>query len=174
MKEPSYGYAHLKMGTIDAVTGLPAGLTTVGKIVKNSASFSESEGTTTQHFSELSQFPEVEIQEKGAAVLTFQLMEVTPDNAVRFAGGTVTDGDGSPDIWNAPRGIVNIEGSFEAQSEDGRVLTINRGKVTARANMALSTQGLWAFDVKIAVLQPELGADLPPWTWTNNTDEPAA
>lgn len=174
MAKKIYGLASLKMGGINSTTGLPENLADVGDVFKNSCLFGEEDGQVTEHRSEFSQFPIVKVNELGTTTLQFRLMDMEADEIVALKGGTVTAGDSSPNVYNSPSDIVNIEKSFEITTDDGTVITINRGDVMAKVNSALSKQGLTTLDVVVTVLQPNVGTDVPPYTITDNYDQPAA
>lgn len=156
-----FGLSSIKTGGIDAVTGLPTSLVSVGNVLRNSAELTQDDAQMTEHFAELKSDPIAVVTRNGKRLFRFTLMDVAADTVVIYAGGSVTAGP--PDVWNAPTAAPNIEKSFEITTLDGTVITINRGKVTAKVTGQASEEGRFVVEVMVTPLTP-LVADVPAFT----------
>jgi len=162
MGKVSYGVASIKAGGIDAVTGLPTALTSVGDVYKDTATMNETDGTETNHFAEMKTDPVITITEPGEETVEFSLMDTSADNLLAWIGGTVTT-VGVDDTWNKPRDIENIEKSLEITTEDGTVITVNRAKIMAKREHEPTRKGVMLIVVKARILTPLIDG-VPPVT----------
>lgn len=153
----------MKVGGIDAVTGLPTSLEDVGRIYRDTGTWTVADGEETNHYAERELDPVITIQNPGVETLNFSLMDTPADTLALWAGGTVTEVVDEPDVWNKPRGPVNIEKSIEIVTADGTKFTINRGKVTAKRNLTPTRNGIFLLEISIKVMTP-LVDGVPPVT----------
>ena len=170
MARIAFGITSMKVGGIDPTTGLPTDLTDVGRIYRDTGTWTEEDGDETNHYAEREQDPVITIKEQGLETLNFSLMDTPADTLVLWAGGTVTEVVDEPDVWNKPRGPVNIEKSIEIVTADGTKFTIHRGKVTAKRNLTPTRNGIFLLEIQVRPMTP-LVAGVPPVTIA---DPPAA
>jgi hypothetical protein len=170
MARVAFGIKSMKVGGIDETTGLPTSLTDVGRIYRDTGSWTEEDGPETMHYAEREQDPVITIREQGVETLNFSLMDTPADVLVLWAGGTVTEVVDEPDVWNKPRAPVNIEKSIEIETDDGTVFTIHRAKIYAKRNLTPTRNGIFLLEISARPLTP-LVANVPPVTIA---DPPAA
>ena len=154
MAKVAFGIKSMKAGGIDPVTGLPTGLEDVGDIYRDTGSWTETDGTETNHMAERKTDPVVSIKEPGEETLVFSLMDTSAVNLEKWCGGTVTTVVDQPDVWNKPSGVTNIEKSLEIETEDGTVFTIHRGKVTTKRNLTPTRTGIFLLEVTVKPMAP--------------------
>jgi hypothetical protein len=167
MSKVAFGVTSVKMGDIDPATGLPTALTDVGDIYRDTATMTEADGEVTNHFAERKTDPVVTIEEPGEETLQFSLMDISADNLVKYLGGTVTEVLDQPDVWNKPDGVVTIEKAFEITTDDGTIVTINRGRVRAKRNLTPTRNGIFLLEVTVRILAPKVDG-VPAVTVTDN------
>lgn len=152
-----FGVTTIKKGGIDGTTGLPTSLATVGKILRNTADFTQADPTKTEHYSELNESPEVVLKRQGKKSFKFTLMELVADTILLYMGGTVVT-TVADDEWFAPATTPTLEASFELTLESGHVLTIYRGDISAKIVGKPTKEGLFNLEVTVDALVPNVGA----------------
>lgn len=165
MSKVAFGVKSIKKGGINTSTGLAENLVNVGDVYRDTATLTQEDGETTDHYSEFKNDPVVTITEPGETTLEFSLMDTEADVLVQYLGGTVTTVS-SVKSWNKPSSVPDIEASFELETIDGTKFTINRAKVSAKINGELARKGITLLEVKARVLTPKV-ASVPPLVITD-------
>ena len=159
------GLEYLKKGGIDAVTGLPTALASVGNVYRDSVGFTGGDVSKTEIFAQQFETPVKVFNKKAAAAFVFQIMSTQADTLKAFLGGTVAE-VGGVKTWSAPDTAETIEASFEMKTLDGTIITIHRGDVVGKENFKVSDEGIWLTEVTVTPLQPKISG-VKKYTVTN-------
>lgn len=149
----SYGLKKLEWGDIAADGDMGTVLADVGTVYKDTCDLQEEDGSTTEHYGEQYDDPFVIIEKRGKLTLKFSIVDVKPDNLVKWLGGTVTTVN-SKDTWNRPKSVPNIEKSFKATTQNDAIFKIPRGKVKGKINWKVAGQEVAKVDIIVTALQP--------------------
>ena len=155
-----YGLASLIVSDIDPATGLAlAGSEKELKedVYRDTFNFTEEEGTTTDHFSEMDVDPKISFTERGKLNLSLQIMDTSVDTLALLLGGeVVTDATAGTKTWSRPSVNENIEKFIEFVTVDGYKMVIPRGKLMGRINNQVRRNGIALIDVTITPQKPEV------------------
>lgn len=149
----SYGLKKIEAGAIAGDGDMGATLVDVGIIYKDTCDLQEEDGSTTEHYGEASDDPFLVIDKRGKMTLKFSLVNVKPDNLVKYCGGTVTTAS-TIDTWNRPKTVPNIELSFKATTQNDVIFKIPRGKVKAKINWKVAGLEVAKLDITVTALEP--------------------
>ena len=160
MGKYKYGYKSLKISDIDPGTGKAAAGTEVElkeDVYRDSFNIIESEGTTTNHYSEMNPAPKASFTEEGEMTLTLQIMDTTVETLALLKGGAVvTDATLGTKTWSKPKVTPQIEKYLEMETVDGAKIIIPKGKISARYNNQVRRNGIALLDVTITPLLPDV------------------
>ncbi|RYF26595.1 MAG: hypothetical protein EOO42_01135 [Flavobacteriales bacterium] len=152
----TFGLATLKMGGIDAATGLPTGLADVGSVYKDSVAYTGGDVTKTPIYSQQKpNTPVKEFKSKASGSFVFNLMSTEVAKLALFGVGEVVTLN-SVSVLGINDDPVDLEKSFEMTTTDGTVLTILRGSITAKENWTVSDQGIWLTEISVTPLVPKI------------------
>lgn len=158
MSKYRYGLASFKIDDINPADGSASGSPTELKddVYRDTFDIVENEGTTTDHFAEMSTTPDISFTEKGTTTITLQIMNTAVDTLALLAGGeVVTDGVSGDKTWSEPDSYQAIEKFIELETQDGYRVVIPRGKISARKNFQVRRNNIWLLDITITPLKPE-------------------
>lgn len=157
MTKYRYGITAFEVSDINPTTGLATGTPKDLKedIFRDSFDLIEEDGVTTDIFSEMDDNPKISFNEKGVTNLTVQIMDTSVDTLALLLGGTVVS-SGTPVVrtWNEPAAAQNIEKNIKITTVDGYIVTVYRGKISAKKNFQLRRNNIWLIDVSIKPLTP--------------------
>ena len=124
------GYKEFRFGAIASDGGMGAVLTAIGATVKGSVTATTSEAATQDfNIEEQSEAFESVVTEQPQLSGVLECYDVSPDNAVKIAGGTVTSsgtGTNKKKVYTPPAVYNPIEVSGEIESKNGGVLGVVR------------------------------------------------
>ena len=165
MSKITYGVEKFEVADIDEATGLPTAFADIGKVYKDTASMQEDDPTITEHYSELNDDPELILKQKGNTTLKLSLMEFTISTFEEYFGGTVVvDAFTGTATWHKPRSMPNVEKAFRITTQEGSVLTLNRGYVMPKFILAPKRNEISLVELTIRVLNPKV-TDVSPMTF---------
>lgn len=153
-----YGLKSLKFSDIDPATGLALAGSEVElkeDVYRDTFDFTEEEGTTTDHFSEMDVDPKISFSERGKLNLSLQIMDTSVENLALLMGGEVVT-TASEKTWSRPSVNVNIEKYVEIETVDGYQMKIPRAKIQARYNNQIRRNGIALIDVSITPQTPQV------------------
>lgn len=164
MAKFSYGVKSIKSGGIDDATGMPTDLTDVGDVLADTATLEQADSETVDHYSEFKNDPIETVETRtGKRTFIFSLMDTAAATLVDWCGGTVTEVDGEPDVWNAPEEAPEIYKSIQIETKDGTVITIYRAKIMGTFTATTQRSGRAVIEVTALVLSPKIEG-VPPLT----------
>jgi hypothetical protein len=149
----SYGVKKIEMGAIAVDGDMGTVLTDIGTIYKDTCDLQEEDGTATEHYGEQYDDPFLVIEKRGKLTLKFSIVDVTPDNLVKFLGGSVTTVS-TKDTWNRPLTVPVIEKSFKVTTQNDVIFEIPRGKVKGKINWKVAGQEVAKVDITVTAMQP--------------------
>ena len=88
------GLAKIAVGTAAPNGTMPAELTKIGKVYKDSCKIAQDAAEVTEHFEEGKSAPEVRKKTKKVPKVTFSLMDCDPDALVKYIGGEKVNTNG--------------------------------------------------------------------------------
>jgi len=148
----TYGLESIEFGDIATDGGVATTFSNKGLTFKDSFEIAEADPDLQKFLSEENDDPEMIISTQGEKVYRFQLMNPGVDEFAYFMGGTVVTGP--PKVYEAPDVSPTIEKSVKITPKQGHILTITRGRITAKESGTYSKTGLAMLDITITVMKP--------------------
>lgn len=126
----------------------------IGCISDDSIDWGGDEKQTTKIWAaQKRQAPVKEITDNnGTNELTFDLIELKPDNLKMVMGGTVAGGK-----WSAPAAEVNLENPVEITTADGTVISVKKASLVAKPKGKLGYKDVFKINCKLTFLMPDDG-----------------
>lgn len=149
----TYGLESVKFGDVATDGGVATSFSSKGLTFKDSFEIASADPDVQEFMSEENDDPEVSISTQGKKIYKFQLMNPGVDELAYFLGGEVVAGP--PKKWEAPDQSPVIEKSVEITPKKGHILTITRGKITAKQTGKYAKTGLAMLDITITVMKPD-------------------
>lgn len=163
----AFGIASFEIADIDPLTGLAlAGtLASIGDIYQDSCELMEADPELTKIFAEQKQRPVKVLVTPGDKTIKLSLLDTSADALLRVFGGTITTVS-LVKTWNQPKKSVIIEKFVKITTQDGYIITIPRGSLSAKQNFKFAKKGVLLLDVMIEVTEPKI-ATLPAMSCTD-------
>lgn len=149
----SIGLTSIEIGDVAVDGGMGTTMAPLGVTYQDTAELVRDDPEVTEIYSEENDEPEEVLETKGPAKLRWSLMNVTPEEAVKVLGGTVT-GTGDTAEYEAPAVKAAIEKSIKITTKSNLVISIPRAKIYAKENFQFRKKGVLLIDVEARILQP--------------------
>ena len=148
----TYGLESVEFGDVATDGGVATSFSSKGLTFKDSFEIASADPDVQEFMSEENDDPEVSISTQGKKIYKFQLMNPGVDELAYFLGGQVIAGP--PKSWEAPDQTPVIEKSVKITPKQGHILTITRGRITAKHSGKYAKTGLAMLDITITVMKP--------------------
>ncbi len=145
------GLAKIEVGDMAEDGGMGTVLAALGQTYQDTATMTQEDPETTDHYAEEVDDPVVSISRGGRTLFNFSLMNPDVTVLADLLGGTA---DAVTDTWEAPDKIPNIEKSVKITPLQGLQFEVPRMKITAKINGNFSKSGILLIEVAGTVLQP--------------------
>lgn len=107
------------------------------------------------------------VSNNGTTELTFDMIELIPENLKMVLGGEVVGGK-----WSAPSEIIKLSGPAEIKTADGVTISIPNASLVAKPKGKIDYAGVFKVNCKLTVLMP--ADDVAPYEITYPTTEASA
>ena len=160
----SYSLSAIKIGDVGADGGMGTALTEfVSDPIRDTAVFTQADGSTTDFNTEISDDPYYSVTTPGKKTITFDIYGESVAQLQQVFGGTTTAGTGgAPDQWDAPSDTIQLEQSIEFTHKSGSKLQFPRVSLTARPEWNFKRTSLPVIHISMDVLKPTK-AGVGPW-----------
>lgn len=139
------GLAKIAVGTAAPNGTMPAELTKIGKVYKDSCKIAQDPAEVTEHFEEGKSAPEVRKKTKKVPKVTFSLMDCDPDALVKYIGGEKVNTNG----WGFNGDEITSNIAIKIESEQGLDFCIPNADVEAVINADMSAKGIFLVDFTV-------------------------
>lgn len=152
------GLAKIETGNIAADGGMGTSLEQLGYTYQDTCTMTQDDPETNDFYAEEVDDPVKSFSKAGKIVLSYQLMNPSPEAMVTLMGGTASKSNPSladNDTWNAPDAQPQIEKSVRITPAIGYIIEIPRAKITAKIDAQFQKSGMFVIQVTATVLTPE-------------------
>lgn len=139
------GLARIAVGVAAPNGTMPAELTKIGKVYKDTCKIAQDAAEVTEHFEEGKSAPEVRKKTKKVPKVTFSLMDCDPDALVKYIGGEKVNTDG----WGFNGDEITSNIAIKIESEQGLDFCIPNADVEAVINADMSAKGIFLVDFTV-------------------------
>ena len=139
------GLAKIAVGTAAPNGTMPAELTKIGKVYKDTCKIAQDAAEVTEHFEEGKSAPEVRKKTKKVPKVTFSLMDCDPDALVKYIGGEKVNTNG----WGFNGDEITSNIAIKIESEQGLAFCIPNADVEAVINADMSAKGIFLVDFTV-------------------------
>ena len=139
------GLAKIAVGTAAPNGTMPAELTKIGKVYKDSCKIAQDAAEVTEHFEEGKSAPEVRKKTKKVPKVTFSLMDCDPDALVNYIGSEKVN----PNGWGFNGDEITSNIAIKIESEQGLDFCIPNADVEAVINADMSAKGIFLVDFTV-------------------------
>lgn len=151
------GVSAITLGNVASDGGPGTSLAPLGLTNEGSCKLNQADPDTTNFFAEEQDSAVFSFSKAGATTVTFQILN--PDTATLkavFGGsiGVATVNSKQVSTWNMPASVPTIEQTVQITPQQGMVVIIPRGLVTAKLNGELAKKNLFMIDVTVTALAP--------------------
>jgi hypothetical protein len=140
----SLGLSEIKVGVASTAGTMPETMSKIGKTYKDTCKLTQDKAEVTEHYEEGKSSPEERLKQKKVPVLTFSLMDPTPELMADLVGGTVTNGK-----WGFDGTETVLRKAIRVIPEQGLVFDIPNGDIEATINADMSKKGITLIDVTV-------------------------
>ena len=139
------GLARIAVGVAAPNGTMPAELTKIGKVYKDTCKIAQDAAEVTEHFEEGKSAPEVRKKTKKVPKVTFSLMDCDPDALVKYIGGEKVSTNG----WGFNGDEITSNIAIKIESEQGLDFCIPNADVEAIINADMSAKGIFLVDFTV-------------------------
>jgi len=151
MSTITLGLSEIQAGTAAPGGTMPA-TTKIGKTYKDSCKMVQAAADVTEHFEEGKASPEVRLKAKKMPVLTFSIMDPSPQLLSDFVGGTIVAGK-----WGFDGSEVVANKAIKVLTEQGLVFEIPNADIEAVINAEFSKKGITLVDFTVTPMAVTAG-----------------
>lgn len=139
------GLARIAVGAAAQNGTMPAELTKIGKVYKDTCKIAQDAAEVTEHFEEGKSAPEVRKKTKKVPKVTFSLMDCDPDALIKYIGGEKVNTNG----WGFNGDEITSNIAIKIESEQGLDFCIPNADVEAVINADMSAKGIFLVDFTV-------------------------
>lgn len=153
----SLGLKSVKFGEPTGTVAMPVAMNPFAKTVKGSMTITENEPTIKEFKVEEVDAPvRRAITESGSFEAKWRAFDLSPATLELVKGGTAT-----ATKFSAPSKSVIVELALELETDDGVIITVPKGSVTARIDGQVGRDDMIQLEVTVVAIDPGDGGS--PW-----------